>query len=113
MPTIKRETGLAPLSTANPLSGSQYEYLPWPARIEIAILADTGDDVEATFFSGSDVLLENASIDDRALNEPIQYPWDYDIEDVAAAGERLGLIVRNLSATISAVVRTRVRITPL
>jgi len=113
MPTIKTETVLLASEKANPLTGSQYEYLPWPARIEVAILADATDEVEATFFSGSDVLLENAELDTRPIAEAIQYPWDYDIEDVAAAGERLGLTIRETSGVAPAIVRTRVRITPL
>jgi len=112
MPTIKRKTALAIGATANPLTGSQYEYLPWPARIEAAILSDSGDDVSATFFSGSDVLLEDSELDEKALIDAIQYPWDYDIEDVAAAGERLGLTIRN-NGVAAAVVRTVIRITPL
>lgn len=112
MPLIKRITNLTAIGdVATPIGGSQYEYLPFPARIEVAVLADTGDVVTATFFSGTDVLLENAQLDEKAVAEPIQYPWDYDLEDVAAAGERLGLTLTAQSAL--SVVRTRVRITPL
>lgn len=112
MPTIKRRSVLVLVGdVATPLSGSQYEYLPFPARIELAVLADAGDVVVATFFSGTDVLLENSQVDQKPLAEPIQYPWDYDIEDVAAAGERLGLTLTAQSA--AAVVRTVLRITPL
>ena len=39
MPTIRRTTVLAANATANPLQGSQYEYLPFNAMVEIAILA--------------------------------------------------------------------------
>lgn len=113
MPTIKRRTVLAAVGEiATPLTGSQYEYLPFPARIELAVLADVGDTVFATFFSGTDVLLENAQLDEKAVLDPIQYPWDYDVEDVAAAGERLGLTLTN-SGIVNAIVRTRLRITPL
>ena len=112
MPTIKRVSDLPAIGDiATPLSGSQYEYLPFPARIELAILADPGDIVTATFFSGTDVLLENSPLDEKSAAEPIQYPWDYDIEDVAAAGERLGLTLT--SQSLLARVRTVLRITPL
>lgn len=112
MPTIKRRTDLAANGVANPLVGSQYEYLPFDALVEIAILADTGDQVSASVFSGSDVLLQNEQVDEKALAEPVVYPDDYFIQDVAAQGERLGLTLQETAGAIS-IVRTVVRITPL
>lgn len=111
MPTIKRTTTFAAGALiVNPLIGSQYEYLPFPAKIELAILADPGAVVTATFFSGTDVLLENSPVDEKPLTEPIQYPWDYEVEDVAAAGERLGLTIVGVATDVC---RTVLRITPL
>ena len=111
MPTIKKRVSfVGGVLEANPLSGSQYEYLPFPARIELALRCDPGDVVTATFFSGTDVLLENSPVDEKDNTEPIQYPWDYDIEDVAAAGERLGL---TLVGENNDVCRVVLRITPL
>lgn len=113
MPTIKRTTVLAAGAVAQPLTGSQYEYLPFDALIEASILNDDNTDpVEATMFSGSDVLLENSLIDEKALTESVRYPDDYDVQDVAAAGERIGITIRNTGAN-PATVRTTVRITPL
>lgn len=110
MPTIKKTTNLAAAGAeANPLSGSQYEYLPWPAMVEIAILAD-GEDVDASIFSGSDLLLESAEVDQRAVTDPVRFPDDVLVEDVAAAGERLG--IRLVSrAGAARIVRTVVKIT--
>ena len=112
MPTIRQTTTLAANASANPLQGSQYEYLPFDAVVEFAILADAGDTVNASVFSGSDVLLQNAQVDALAVATPIQYPENYDIRDVAAAGERLGVTVTDASGA-GGVVRTVVRITPL
>lgn len=116
MPTIKRTTPLAANGSANPLVGSQYEFLPFDAAIEVAILHDgagtPAGEVEATMFSGSDVLLENAQIDTKAATDPIVHPDDFMIVDVAAAGERLGLTIRE-TAGGAPTVRTVVRITPL
>ena len=112
MPTIKnKHTFTAAGQTFNPLVGNQYEYLPFNAVVEFAILADAGDVVNASVFSGSDVLLQNSQLDEKAVASPVQYPWDYDIQDVAAAGERLGVTLTNTTA--DAIVRTVVRITPL
>jgi hypothetical protein len=114
MPTIKRTTSLAANESANPLAGSQYEYLPFDALVQAAVLADAAGEVEATFFSGTDVILEGAPLDTLAVATPIQFPDDYDIQDVAAQGERLGLTIREVGGNVGpTVVRTVVRITPL
>ena len=112
MPTIRQSTTLAANASANPLQGSQYEYLPFDAVVEFAILADAGDTINASVFSGSDVLLQNSQVDTLAVATPIQYPENYDIRDVAAAGERLGVTVTDASG-LGGTVRTVVRITPL
>lgn len=112
MPTIQRRSTLAVGATDAPLVGSQYEYLPFDAMVEFAVLADAGGNVNASVYSGSDVLLQDERIFEKAVAEPIQYPWDYGIQDVAAAGERLGVQLSNQGAG-AVDVRTVVRITPL
>lgn len=112
MPTIRRTTTLGANGTGFPLQGSQYEYLPFNAVIQAAILADAGDSVSASMFSGSDVLLEDAELDTLAVATPIQFPENYEIQDVAAAGERIGVTLRDTSGA-GGTVRTVVRITPL
>lgn len=99
-------------ATITPWTGSQYEYLPFDAQVEVALLADTGDAFDASVFSGSDVLLQSSRIDALALAVPITYPDDYSLEDVAVAGERLGCQLVNQTGAV-ADVRTQVRITPL
>lgn len=112
MPTIKRRDTIAVGATVSPLVGSQYEYLPFDALVQFAILADGTEPVNASVFSGSDVLMQNEQIDQLALATAIQYPENYEIEDVAAAGERLGVQLTNNGAAPETV-RTIVRITPL
>ncbi len=113
MPMIKTlDQAIAAGATITPWSGSQYEYLPFDAQVEIALLADAGDSWDASIFSGTDVLLQNSRIDALALATPITYPDDYSLDDVAAQGERLGAQLTNQSGAV-ADVRTQVRITPL
>lgn len=112
MPTIRRTTVLAANATANPLQGSQYEYLPFDAYVEMAVLAIAPSVAQASVYSGSDVLLQNEEIDGLALADPILYPDHYDIADVAQAGERLGVTVTDISGA-GTTVRTVVRVTPL
>lgn len=111
MPLIKINTTMTANGTAFPLQGNQYEFLPFDAYVEFAILGDAAAVVQASVFSGSDVLMQNTLIDDLAVANPIIYPDHFTLADVAAAGERLGVtLVETAGAT--PVVRTAVRITP-
>lgn len=113
MPSILvQTTGAAAGATVNPLQGSQYEYLPFDAMVEFAIYADTGDTWTISVFSGSDVLMQNATAPILATATPIIYPDHFFLSDVAAAGERLGVQAVNGTGAV-ADFRTLVRITPL
>lgn len=112
MPLIKVRNTLAANGQAFPLQGNQYEFLPFDAFVEFAILGDAAAVVLASVFSGSDVLMQESQVDDLAVATPITYPDDYSLTDAAGAGERLGVtLTENAAAT--PIVRTAVRITPL
>ena len=106
--TVDAATGV----TVNPLIGSQYEYLSFDAMVEFAVYADTGDTFTLSVFSGSDVLMQNATMPILATAVPILYPDHFYLNDVAAAGERLGVQAVNGTGGIASM-RTLVRITPL
>lgn len=111
MPTINVRTALGASSTARPLQGSQYEYLPFNAFVEFAMQADaTG--VLATVQSGTDVLQEEGPVQLGTINTQPAYPDAFFLQDVAAAGERLNVVLRDTSGA-ARVVQTVVRITPL
>jgi hypothetical protein len=111
MPIINVRTALAANGTANPLSGSQYEYLPFPALVEIGVAADaTG--VLMTVSSGPDILMEEGFTGVKAINVPPVYPDDYVLQDEAAPGDRLKVALRDTSGG-ARVVMTSVRITPM
>lgn len=113
MPLIKtNDAGVAAGATVFPWQGNQYEYLPWPASVQIALLSDAGDTFDASVFSGSDVLLQSSPIDALAIATPITFPDDYSLQDIAAGGERLGCSLTN-TAGAAGDVRTSVIITPL
>jgi len=113
MPLIKTiNQGVLAGVTITPWQGSQYEYLPFDAYIEVALLADTGDTWLASVFSGSDVLMQGSQIDNKAIATAVVYPDDYSLTDVAAAGERLGCQLTNNTGGV-ADVRTALKITPL
>jgi len=113
MPTIRVTNTLAAGVPTFPLQGNQYEYLPFNARVEFAMLETTAvliGDVQATVFSGTDILQQSGPINGVVAGSPI-YPDDFLLDDVAAAGERLS--VQLLSAAGAADVQTVVKITPL
>ena len=113
MPVIfNQATNIAAGVTVNPLAGSQYEYLPFDAFVEFAIYADVADTWNVSVFSGSDVLMQAAVIPNLATATPILYPDHYFLNDVAGAGERLGVQAVNGTGA-AADFRTIVRITPL
>ncbi len=84
----------------NILSGWQYEYLPWPARLKLIMNAEAvttaGAFQLATIYSGSETIMEEGSLSPGAtvgvipseLNVP-PIVWD------APAGDRVKVQVRN------------------
>ena len=116
MPSIIKKESVAGGGTYYPLQGSQYEYLPWDARLEFAITADTSDDsatgsAAMNIFSGSDILVQNGDV--PVKDTAIVYPDDFLISDVAAAGERISVEIMHTVAGESVTVRTVARLTPV
>jgi len=111
MPTVRvASTNLAANSTNYPLSGSQYEYLPFNARVEFAVIANAAG-VDVTVYSGSDVLQQSGPATVKAT--PPVYPDDFLLDDVAMAGERLSVVLRETAGVATTDVETVVKITPL
>jgi len=114
MPTIRNVQVIAAGVPTFPLQGNQYEYLPFDARVEFAIIEITPvaliADVKATVFSGTDVL-QQAGLISGEIDGRVTYPDDFLLDDVAAAGERLSVELN--SAAGAATVETVVKITPL
>lgn len=110
MPLLKKRTTMTANGTANPLVGDQYEYLPFNALCEFAILADTGATVRATVFSGSDLLQQSSQVDILAVASPILDPDHYSLKDIAGQGERLGVELMEMAAG-TPIVRTQVKVT--
>lgn len=82
----------------NPISGWQFEYLPWPAQI-ILLLRSTDVNLRATVYSGSETIQERspvqgggaAGVTPSELNTPA-------ISWIAAAGDRLKVVIDNTTA---------------
>lgn len=111
MPSVPFRAALAANGTATPLAGTQYEFLPWNAQVEIGMSADaTG--VLATVMSGSDVLQEEAPVQVGTINVQPKYPDDFYLQDVAAAGEKITIRLRDTSG-VARVVTGVVKLTPI
>lgn len=96
MPMIQKRIVLALNSTASALADDQFEYLPYNALVEIALLADaTG--VLATIYSGGDLLMDEGPVPIGTINVFPKYQDDYHLQDVAAGGERLKIRLRDTS----------------
>lgn len=100
MGLIKNSISLgAGASNNNVLAGSAYELINGDTKVEVGMLASaTG--LVASMTSGTDVLLEQDSAVDvvRVANQGPVYPDDFQLSDVATAGDRLKLAVRNPTA---------------
>ncbi|MEE8606274.1 MAG: hypothetical protein V3S55_01615 [Nitrospiraceae bacterium] len=111
MPTIKGTNTLAAAGDrVNVMQGSQYEFLNFPAFVEMALIANPGDAPTAVITTGSDILLSNGVLDEKAVTLPLTTD-DIQFTDTVLPGER---IVVEITATAAAdVVRHLIKITPL
>ncbi len=113
MPVIQGTVSVPAASVNdNVLAGSQFEFLPYDAALEFGLAGDAnGADLRVDVYSGQDVLMENAPM--SAQNRIPLYPDDFGLTDVAAAGERIKIRVRNTNAGAARSINFSVRITPL
>jgi len=93
MPLIQSSVSVAANAVNdNVLSGSQWEFLPYDALVEFGLVASaTGLILDV--YSGQDTVCESMapSIQNRF---PV-FPDDFNLNDVAAGGERLKIRARN------------------
>jgi hypothetical protein len=83
----------------NPISGWQYEYLPWPAQIIILCRATGTALVNLTVYTGSETIQERSPLQlngtagttPSELNTPA-------VSFQAAAGDRVKLVIDNTTA---------------
>jgi len=79
----------------NPLSGWQYEYLPWPATI-ILLVRTTAVGINMTMYSGSETIQERSPV--QAGGTAGVTPTEFTtapLSFLAAAGDRLKLLLDN------------------
>lgn len=93
MPVIQGSVSVAANAVNdNVLQGSQFEYLPYNAKIDFGLVGSaTG--LQCDVFSGQDIIAE--SFAPPTQNRFPINPDDFTLTDVAAGGERLKVRVRN------------------
>ena len=106
------EQNVTASSTVEPLTGWQYERLPFPALVEIALIADEIGFV-ATITSGSDTLGEEAPVSAGGTDGVLPDQDKPQYEDVAAAGDKLKIKVRETQASGTGDLMGWVRVTRL
>jgi hypothetical protein len=113
MPTVQNITSVAASSVNdNLLTGSQFERMQWPGRVDFGLNGDAnGADMRVDVYSGNDVLMENAPL--NALARLPIWPDDFQLTDVAGYMEQLKIRVRNTSAAGARSVYWVVKITPI
>jgi len=112
MPSFTFSTLMVANGTIRPLDGWQYEYLPWPAEVQV-LARSTLVGVVNTYTSGSETIVEESPVQaggtigviPSSLNTPIQ-GW------YAAAGDRLKLSYRETAGT-APTIDGIIEITPL
>lgn len=114
MPMLQFYTqNLAANTTYDPLSGWQYEYLPWPALVEIAVVGSVVNAARMTVTSGSDTLAEEQVVGGGGTDGV--YP-DADkpmMEDIAQAGDRLKIHIRETAGAGAVDIMGWIRVTRL
>jgi hypothetical protein len=115
MPSFNIHTqNLAANATADLLTGWQYEYLPWPAVVEVGLIHDgAAGGVVATVTSGSDVLMQESPVNAGGTDGVFPTSEQLDMADQAAAGDRLAIRLRETGGVATTDIMTRIVITPL
>lgn len=110
MPVIQNTVAVAAGTTNdNIIQGSQFEFLPYNARIDFGLNGSAAGLV-ADVYSGTDTVAEQYGI--NALNRYPVWPDDYNLVDVAAAGERIKIRIQNPTGGALSIFYS-VRVTPI
>lgn len=114
MPLVQASTTIAAGAVNdNVLSGSQFEFLPYDAALAFGFTADAtnGGNARIDVYSGQDVLCEGL-VPSLQARTPV-FPDDFNLDDVAAAGERIKIRIRNIGASGTITFYYALKITPV
>lgn len=96
MPVIKKTAAVLTGATVdNVCAGSAFEFMKFNGSVRFAINGSAAGFV-GTVQSGSDTLMEESAI--NVQNRFGIFPDDFDLQDIAEAGDRIIVKLRNTSA---------------
>lgn len=96
MPVMKREISVGANATIdNVFAGSIYEFLKFDSALNFG-MSGSATGLVATINTGSDTILEESPV--NILTTFPKIPDDMDVQDVAQAGDRVVVRVRNTTA---------------
>jgi hypothetical protein len=97
MPSFTFSASIAAGATFEPLTGWQYQYLPWPAEVTVLARA-VAIAVVNTYTSGSETIVEESPVQAGGTAGVIPSPLNTPVQGwIAAAGDLLKLRYRNTS----------------
>lgn len=118
MPTIRTVTTLlAGAQVANVLTGSQFEFLGAPSRIQVYAIEDgtvapqPNGVGEVEIFFGQELEFSQSPINIKAAGPDV--PDDLLIDDFGAGGDRLVVRVTETGGALAVTINTLVKITPI
>jgi len=95
MPSFTFSQDVLAGATFQPLTGWQYEYLPWPAEVTVLARSEGIGQVN-TYTSGSETIVEESPVQAGGTIGVIPSPLNTPVQGwLAAAGDRLKLTYRN------------------
>lgn len=98
MPSFTFTQSVAAGAIFRPLDGWQYEYLPWPAEVQVLARAIAVGIVN-TYTSGSETIVEESPVQSGGTAGVIPSPLNTPVQGwQAAMGDRLKLNYRNTTA---------------
>lgn len=107
MPIVMKTQSVAAGGSFNPLQDSIYETLPFNAFLEFAAEGSAVGLLQS-ISSGSDILAESSPVGVGVVNVMPKYPDAFFLNDVAARGERIKMLITNPTGgalTVMAVVK--------
>lgn len=113
MPLIQNSVSVAAASVVdNVLTGSQFEFLPYNSLLEFGLVGDANAaDLRVDVYTGTDTVVEQ--MQPSAQNRVAVYPDDFSLNDVAVAGERVKVRVRNTNGAAARTLFYSIKITPV
>jgi hypothetical protein len=98
VPQLPFSTSIPAGGVVNVITGWQYEYLPWPARIKLLMRAPVAT-LKATVFSGSETIQEEGPVQSGGVagTTPAELTTPPVVWD-APAGDRLKVNIRSTDA---------------